>query len=107
MKKFAEVMFDDLTAEQLKELPPGAAALWIMRPTREKIENKSGMYLRTALIIGAVIFFHSWLHEFTFLLGAWLLSYEFAYFNLRREKAEQDYGLAREEYVARAQEIDQ
>jgi len=107
MKKFADVMFDDLTTEQLKELSPDAVALWITRPTREKIDNKSGMYFRTALIIGAVIYLHLWLHEYTFLLGAWLLSYEFAYFNIRREKAEKDYSLAREEYIARAYEVDQ
>lgn len=96
------------TEETYAKLPSEAGGIWFSRPTREHIERgKHFMYFRSTLIAAVTVyllFFHRDIGEAQVL--PWIIvSYEFAYYTLRKEKNELDYLLAQERYAQRVDEL--
>src|SRR5690348_10812568 len=108
MKKFSDIMFSDLTAEELAALPSSYRVAWFMRPNREEIASvRRWMYVRSSLIALLWLYLHSrsGSSEASPLILL-LVAYEFAYYILRKEKAEKDYSSAMERYSEQAKELD-
>ena len=55
--KFTDVMFDDLTEDQLRSLPREWIAHYLGRPTRDKIDRaKHAMWFRSTLIAALFVY---------------------------------------------------
>lgn len=85
-----------------KEIPEGAIALWIMKPTKSNIkEARWGTYTRSTLIAFSMLYLVIF-EKFNSDIWAWIVvvmaGYEFAYTTLRKEKNEIDNILAAERY---------
>jgi len=95
------------TEEIYNKLPPGAGGIWFSRPSRERIDGgRSSMHFRAALIAIAAIYllyFYRDPGEASFMV--FIAMYEFAYYNVRKEKDELDYSLERERYTRRVDEF--
>jgi hypothetical protein len=85
-----------------KEIPEGAIALWIMKPTESNIkEARWGTYTRStliALLILYVIIYENFNSDIFAWFAMGMIGYEFAYTTLRKEKNEIDNLLAAEWY---------
>ena len=85
-----------------KELPEGAIALWIMKPTNSNIkEARLGTYTRSTLIALSMLYLIIF-EKLNSDIWAWIVmvmtGYEFAYTTLRKKKNELDNILAAERY---------
>ena len=91
--KFADVRFNELSKDQLRELPKEWVVHHMSRPTRSKIINaKRAMRFRSALI--AALCIYTFTTQGSHLLAALelcLIGYEIAYYTLRKAKLEGDY----------------
>lgn len=102
--KFTDVMFDDLTGDELRSLPKEWFSLYFSRPTRAQIDGaKHAMWFRSALI--AALFLYIFLtkgSELLAFLGFCLVGYEIAYYTLWKAKVESDYLDRMKIYIAEA-----
>lgn len=98
----------DLSEAEIKGLSKEELALWVIRPTRSiVVEAKTWMKVRVALLIAATLYY-----AYTYRMSAeqsplllFLFCYEFAYYNLRKEKAVLEDAQAREVYHDRVKEL--
>lgn len=99
---------DDLSETEVKSLSREELTLWLIRPTRSvAAEVKMWMKVRVALLIAATLWYayaYRMSQEQSPLL-LFLFCYEFAYYNLRREKAVLEDAQAREVYRERVKEL--
>lgn len=102
--KFSEVMFSDLNDEQLAQLSAEERALWIMRPKDPVPGARTFMYVRTALIVLAFLYFIDSGEARSLVLL--LACYEFVYYNSVKEKLGLQYILDRERYIEQAREME-
>jgi hypothetical protein len=86
------LLYGPYTDKTFRKLPQEAVVIWLARPNRKQIQDgKAFMYLRVGLIILGAIYL-TYLHRddearaLLFIIAA----YEFAYYNLRKEKSEHD-----------------
>lgn len=106
MQKFKDVMFDDLTQEQIAMLTDDERALWLFRPKPDDLSAaKTAMYLRVAAILLGCIYFYSHSRGGAGLMICVLLTYEYAYYNTRKQKAALVYEMARQEYIAEIEQL--
>ncbi len=99
---------DDLSEAEIKSLSREERIVWILRPTRSIVAGaKSWMLVRVTLLIAATLYY-SYAHAMAegqspllFLLAC----YEFAYYQLRKEKAVSEDAQARENYCERVKEL--
>jgi len=101
--KPTDALFQDMTDDELRSLPKGWIAVYLGRPTRKTIDGvKIAMRLRVAglLLLALYLYGSSGIFGTPLVLIFALACYEFAYYNLRKEKAELDYHLAQAEYTA-------
>jgi phage gp36-like protein len=98
----------DLSDAEIKSLSREELALWVMRPTQSVVaEARAWMKVRVALLIMATIYY-----AYAYRMSAeqspilfFLFCYEFAYYNLRKEKAILEDVQARVRYHERVQEL--
>ncbi|MHC1677793.1 hypothetical protein [Stenotrophomonas maltophilia] len=99
--KSTDVLFKDLTGEQLRELPQEWISLYLGRPTRSQIINaKRAMYFRSFLI--ATLFAFMFMHHGPKLLSVvafCLVGYEIAYYNLLASRLENEFGDRMRTYI--------
>jgi len=99
---------EDLSETEIKSLSKEELALWVIRPTRSvAAEAKTWMKVRVALLITATVWYayaYRMSGEQSPLL-LFLFCYEFAYYNLRKEKAVLEDAQAREVYRERVKEL--
>lgn len=99
---------DDLTEAEIKGLSGEELALWVIGPHRSvAAEAKTWMKVRVALLIAATLYYayaYRMNGEQSPLL-LFLFCYEFAYYNLRKEKAVLEDAQAREIYRKRVKEL--
>lgn len=105
--KFTDVMFDDLSVEQLRQLPHEWVALYLGRPTRQKIESaKRAMWFRSILI--AALFVYTFWNkgpELLAVVALALVGYEIAYYTLWKAKLESDYADNMAAYIRDATQL--
>ena len=106
---FEDKLFrDDLSEAEIKGLNREELALWVIRPNRSlAAEAKTWMKVRIALLIAATIYYAYVYHmngEQSPLLF-FLFCYEFAYYNLRKDKAVLEDTQTREVYRERVKEL--
>ncbi|WP_313642734.1 hypothetical protein [Stenotrophomonas sp.] len=91
--KFTDVMFDELSREQLQAMPAEWIAHYLGRPKRTKIVNaKRAMYFRSSLIGAFCVYtFINQGPYFYGILELVLIGYETAYYTQQRAKLEGDY----------------
>ncbi|WNH48517.1 hypothetical protein PDM28_17940 [Stenotrophomonas aracearum] len=91
--KFSDVRFDELSNDQLRELPKEWIVHHMGRPTRSKIISaKRATRFRSALI--AALCIYTFATQGSHLLAALelcLIGYEIAYYTLWKAKLEGDY----------------
>ncbi len=95
---------NDLSETEIKTLNREELTLWVIRPTRSAaVEAKTWMRVRVALLIAATLYY-----AYAYRMSAeqsplllFLLCYEFAYYNLRRERAVFEDAQARDKYYER------
>lgn len=97
-----KLLGDHLTEDEFKTLPKDARVLWIIRPTRESIQRaKTWMRIRVFLLAAATIYYAYRYGDYgeSFPLLFLLYCYECAYYILRKEREEKDYGERRASYI--------
>jgi hypothetical protein len=100
--KFSDVMFSDLTDDQVRLLSAEERALWIIRPRDPLPRSRIFMYIRVALIAITFVYFKGEAKTLALVLGC----YELAYFNSAKEKLSLQYMLERERYAERVRELE-
>ena len=102
------LLAEHITEDEYKTLSPQAQVVWMSRPSREHVvRSVYFMRLRVAMIVAVSLYFacfHKDIGEGNILLFV-LACYEFAYHNVRKQKSELDYLLARETYVAKVEAV--
>jgi hypothetical protein len=91
--KFADVRFDELSNDQLRELPKEWVVHRMGRPTRSRIINaRRAMRFRSGLIAALCIYTFSTQGPYLLaVLGFCLIGYEIAYYTLRQANLEGSY----------------
>ena len=98
--KARDLLFRDLTHDEIRALPESWGAVYFGRPRDKTAELKTAMRLRLAvlvLIATYTVVYHR-LSGLSTLLLFLLLMYEFAYYSLRKDKAMLDWAVAYDEY---------
>lgn len=99
--KSTDVLLEDLTDEQLRELPQDWISLYLGRPTRSQIINaKRAMYFRSTLI--AALFVYVFIHQGPTLLSIvalCLVGYEIAYYRLWASRLENEFSDRMRTYI--------
>ena len=100
---------DDLSEAEMKSLSQEELALWIIRPKDHEISGaKKAMIARVSLLIALTLYYY-WIFGTQGGLNPLLVllfCYEFAYYNLRKEKAKSDYAQANSRYYNRVKEFE-
>ena|SRR3990172_7017476 len=105
----AEKLFrDDLSPAEIKSLTREELVLWTTRPRDDAMSVRKWMLVRVALLIAATLYY-----AYVYRMAAeqsplllFLFCYEFAYYNLRQEKAERDYSQDRALWFDRVKEFE-
>lgn len=97
----------DFSPDELKNLPKEHFIAWLNRPNTKDINlARNGMYFRSFLLACAVLnnIFGSWGNVFILIFA--LACYEFAYYQLIKEKCEREYNEKMSEYLKKAEKLD-
>lgn len=102
------LLYGPFNNETFEQLPSEVRGIWASQPNRREIdEAKRFMHLRVCLLVVGIIYLA--VFYVNLVVTGWLVwiaaSYEFSYFNLRSEKSELDYFLARERYSERVDDL--
>jgi hypothetical protein len=98
--KARDVLFRDLTTDEVRSLPKAWGAVYFGRPRDKSGEIKVAMRLRFAVlvVIATYALVYHRLSDLTSLLLFLLLMYEAGYYSLRKDKALLDWSMAYDEY---------
>jgi hypothetical protein len=111
MESSDKLFRDDLSSHEIKSMSNEELVLWSTRPRDSAaISAKRWMMLRVTCLVAATVYFslsgiaaeYAHLTVFLFLL----FGYEFAYYNLRQERAERDDTQARHAWFDRLKEFE-
>lgn len=98
--KFKDIMFSDLSEDEMKSLSGREMAMWLSRPTHGGPKAKIFMLIRSGLIVLGYLYFKDFSEARALVLLVGM--YEFAYYLAVRDKLELEYQAARERYIERA-----